>query len=541
MQEVRQKIITKFNEKFSFEVLNGFAMRELYLLYDKHAFYNQLSERLVQLNQLNAYKTTLSFNESLILPEDAQKYCGVSSYFNEDPRNNTYFNEGNSVKVINIRISPWIIGRITNLNKDQLFASFHTRDVNVVLLLAFEHELTHLIFCLWEREESITVHSDLFNCVHDAFFNDNTYRLKGLPIDIVNALTTHNSYPSPSKFLEHAVYSYDSNSCYIDSLLTVIFFSKSDVLRNALFTTNVDRINYSNIPCESKKNVTEFVYFVQKLQSELFREYMELINNEKATKNNTVCTDIRTLLQECYPDVRKKSGWQIYSAPEIYDLFAYMFPQLSYIYPVIVNNKNKLSTTPKSMFTFWEYMEPPDYATKSVLWDDFDSDIIVFRNGGIPAVRKYGVTKAEIVKVPSYKDGKRVMTKETVYKSRVFGEYIINDRYEMVGAIVLHGTTPGKSGGSHYTAYVKVREGINNDDLETKHARKRAGSELACDVWMEYNDIGSVWRLTGDIHTTKDVRNDSLGKFPESILVEKGGIKPEMYFYAKVKWIPVKT
>jgi hypothetical protein len=504
-------------------------VRELYLLYDKYAFYNQLSQRLIELNQLNAYKTVISFDQLIIPPDNAHKCCGVSYFF----KNNNKLSDvlTSDTKIINLRISPWIIGRIGNLNETLLLNTVHTNSMGTALLLIFEHELTHLIFTLWEKEGFYnSVHNELFTCVHNAFFNDGSSVISSKNYDIFTIVEKHNSYPSPPH--TYARYTYNNNSCYLDSLLTLILFTESPVFRNAIFTTNIDVIDYGNIkgefksPCTSGISKNKFIDVMQRLQSTLFADYMSLINGDMKECKNT-----RVLLSECYPDIGNGKGkWDIYSAPEIYDLFAYAFPSLICSnYPFIINIHNTISRRKsierRSMFTFWEFMEPTEGNMKYMLWDEFDCDVLVFRNGGFPPITNYGNLTSEIIRVPSYETGKKVMVKEKIAKGRAFGEYIIDNKYEMIGAILLHGAEPGKSGGSHYTAYIKVK----NYHSKGKNTTKNSES-----VWMEYNDIGNVWKITGNIRLIKGVEHNSLGSFPDDILVEKSGVKPEMYFYKKI-------
>ncbi len=527
MQQIRETILRIwYGNELTLSGNDSNNMRELYLLYDKYAFYNQLSQRLIELNQLNSYKTIINFDQSLIPPDTAHKCCGISYYFRSD------------VKVINFRISPWIIGRIGNLDKKELTDTVHTNSIGMTFLLIFEHQLTHLIFTLWEKEGFYScVHNDLFTCVHNSFFNDGSSAISSLNYDIYAIVEKHGSYPSPPR--TYLRYTYNNNSCYLDSLLTLMLFTKSSVFRDAIFATNIDAIDYNNIkgefksPCTSGMSKNEFVDTIQHLQSFLFADYMSLINN-----NVKECRDIRILLRNCYPDISNDKGkWNIYSAPEIYDLFAYAFPSLLCTnYPFVISkvspaNNNTFikshvrSIERRSMFTFWEFMEPTEDNMKYILWDEFDCDVLVFRNGGFPSITNYGSITPETIRVPSYQTGKKKIVKEKIMKDRAFGEYIINNKYEMVGAIMLHGAKPGKSGGSHYTAHIKVRSYHTNKE-KNKHIRKN--------VWMEYNDIGDVWKITGNIRSIKGIEYNSLGSFDDNILVEKAGVKPEMYFYAKI-------
>lgn len=514
MQDIRDAILRKwYEESTSIESTDSFntGLRELYILYDKYAFYNQISQRLTLINQLNAYKTILRFKE-MTPPDGATVCCGLCYYF-----------EGET-KIINLQVPAWIIGRVGNLDSEQLYDTFGTDNMSMLMLLIFEHQLTHLLFCLWEKEGHFPhPHNPLFECVHNSFFNDRSSDLSATNYDIVNIISQPHSYPSPPS--KYTRYTYNSNSCYLDSLLTLIFFTKSSVIRDAIFTTDVSNITYTNSnhqfisPCTSDISSNEFTETVQNLQSYLFTDYMSLLS-EKSKE----CRDVRILLSRCYPDIMKQNGkvmkFDIYSAPEIYDFIAYSFPTLlCKDFNQSVSGKVKKSVNDRSIFTFWEFMEPTVNNLKYILWEDMDCDILVFRNGGFPAITNYGSIVSEKIKVPTYKNGKAVLTTETIKKERAFGEYIINDTYEMVGAILLHGARPGKSGGAHYTAYIKTGNKTSNGNFGT---------------WMEYNDIGNVWKMTGYNRSIKGELQQLLGTFPNHILTEKSGVKPEMYFYAKI-------
>lgn len=511
MQRVREIILEKLylrTADFSYTDLE-----DLYVLYDKYAFYNQLSHRLSKVNELNSYQSILTFDNSLVPPDNAVKRCGLCYYFEGD------------TKFINLKISPWITSRIGNLNEKEMEDTIRTKNTGMALLLMFEHQLTHLIFCLWEEEGHYPeTHNPLFTCVHNSFFNDGSSSISTKNYDILHIIEQPGSYPAVSGTYEK--YTYNSNSCYLDSLLTVIFFAISPVIRDAIFTTNVDDITYTNrenllaSPCTTSLSENEFVDIIQRLQSVLFADYMSLINNDQKE-----CNDVRVLLNECYGDLIEKKGktirYNIYSAPEIYDLIAFAFPKLmcNNFYHSIMGSIKKSEET-RSMFTFWEFMEPTENNMKYVSWKNMNCDILVFRNGGFPAITNYGSVSPEIIRVPFYKNGKKIMKRETINKSQAFGEHIIDNRYEMIGALLLHGAKPGESGGAHYTAYIK--------------AQNPAKKSRSSSTWIEYNDIGNVWKITGNMHSKKDDIYNSLGSFPVNVLVEKGGVKPEMYFYAKI-------
>ena len=134
------------------------------------------------------------------------------------------------------------------------------------------------------------------------------------------------------------------------------------------------------------------------------------------------------------------------------------------------------------LFQFWDYLGSNSSEGEEILWDSIKSPILVFQNGGLPPITDFGSIGSE----------------GTYLKVRSFGETIIHKKYNLFGVIMLHGTRPGKNGGSHYTAYIKTKGG----------------------QWYSYDDIGPVFKRC----TTPKVFNES------------GGSKPEMYFYQKTSF-----
>lgn len=493
MENIRNIILEKWHNtmrdskmEFPFSSKN---LKTLYDLYDEHAFYNQLRIQEKKTNR------SIIFQKEYPQNVEVNRLCGIRYY------------SINEREVINFRLSSWVLTRIANLTEKQLKTIGDvTYKKGIAFLLAFEHQLTHLIFLLWGHEES-HVHGKLFKCVHNSFFNEEKHT------DIMDVITSEKSYPQPS--MNHGAYSYWNNSCYLDSLSSILYFCKSPIFRDAIFTTNADLVSYTTKtnpkkfinPCATDISETTFVDLTQNLQSAMFTDYIEMLTGE-----HTKCVDVRTILSLCYTDMKKDGSWKLYNAAEIYDLIANMFPRLLNVgYSVAYYDSNetklyeRIERHPKSVFTFWEFMEPlsneGDDNYSRIIWDTIDSDVLVFRNGGIPVITNFGSMKSEIISVPDYKNGKLYMKKTAIVKGAVFSEYIIDEKYEMVGVIVLHGTIPGESSGAHYTSYVKVS-----------------------DKWVEYNDIGNIWRYT-----------KGNGSFPKNILEEKGGAKPELYFYQKIR------
>jgi len=77
--------------------------------------------------------------------------------------------------------------------------------------------------------------------------------------------------------------------------------------------------------------------------------------------------------------------------------------------------------------------------------------------------------------------------------------FIIGDRYELVGVVVLNGVSETGEGGKHYTSYFK-------------------GSK---NVWYEYDDLGPSVTMVDELPKT-------------GVWIERDGQMPAMYFYRRV-------
>jgi hypothetical protein len=498
MDLVRKKIL----EEWSFDNdgdnnITKNDLERLYNLYDKYAFYGGIKEHISRKQNI---KITFGFSQK---DNPTARYCGITKYVSK-----------NKEITLNLELSEWITSRIRYATRPYLLKltgmSNNPQGIDVHLLKyaylqAFEHQLTHLLFYLWGhcdyQDTEKNIHGNLFNCVYVKFFETSIDIVQNMMISNGgNTVSASNFYPQPL-IMKKSFYEYHENSCYLDSLLTLLLFTKSNVFRNVFFTTNLDTPKYKNLPSNIKtvcsddsdiKTFKSFGDFAKGLQSELFHDYMRMFNS----KNNTECREVRNLLSDCLSDLHTEGSWDIYNVSEIYDFITNIFPVLKgdrYPY-VIIPHSFVTYSEPKSMFTFWEFMEIPD--VKEIMWMDIDNDILVFRNGGVPAITNFGSISSEDISIPKRDYGSREespledeesplesedSSEEsedsleeiiTINKSKAFGKTILDNKYEMVGAIMLNGVKPGKSGGVHYTAYVKTLHG----------------------GWYFFNDIGPVWK-----------------------------------------------
>jgi hypothetical protein len=521
MQEIRTKILKLWKPNISSEdfEIDYHDLEKLYNLYNIHAFNSALDNKIDELyNETTAIISVTFGLDSNNLPPVVERYCGVR------------FFKSNGIQTYDISLSPWILAKIFSTFSD------YEEQLNCILL-AFEHELLHFITLLWnyadlEHPNDVKkgIHGELFHCTTNAFFERK--------MDLVLMFSSFDKENFPRPVLKTGRYIYWKNSCYLDSLTSVLYFSSCDYFRKIIFNTNTDLVEYSNpvdltvleSPPKKKQSIKimkkicssdaeidteeEFRDIVKNIQAVMFTDYMKMITLETSLK----CYDLRSLLLQCYPDMKNEYGWETYTASDIYELFVEMFPMLLIKnYSIIIRTQEgkeypKETIPPKPMFTFREFMDPLkiiDIIIPVIQWDLIDTEILVFKNEGTE-IQFYNNLKPEIVEVPkwtrkSIRDPyEQTYEKVTIEKARVFDEYILNGKYELVGVLLLHGVEKGEQDtGAHYTSVIKMK---NEDDTFT---------------WVEYNDIGQVWKVYDKIPKNK-------------IFTGKNGTKPEMFFYSKL-------
>ena len=474
MDEFRKKILSKWDKNVIETQKN---LKRLFVLYDEIAFNKQISK---QVNKKN-YELVFKYHPSY-LSQKAVRYGGV-------------IKDG---KKVYLTLSKWAIIRVVYGNGDK-------NSKLLGILKIFEHQLIHLMILLWEPLTKLgNKHGKLFNCAIRSFFGTDIYE------------SFNKGAPKPNIKSE---YKYDSFSCWADSLTMSLLVMNSNIFRKVFYTTNLDLVDYTENgkfvnPCDEEYSVEEFRVLGSAIQRQLIYEYNSMIKNE----DNLECSRLRSLIHRCYGDIKDEDDeWEMYNVSEYYSLLASIFPSLMFndIPRVIISKysppRSSIERGNKAMFTFWEFMDPitldkddPNARAPMYIWDEFPNhyDFIVFRNGGFPTIKKFGDDKPEKIKVTSYKveDGEyfEVKEKRVINKRTCFGETIINGKYEMMTAVMLHGVRPGESGGKHYTAYINTLKG-----------------------WVHYDDMEGMKEFS---------------EFPsQDILYEKRGTKPEMYIYALKK------
>lgn len=435
-------ILSKVRDRIggdTFKKLRGGDIRFIFNLYDKLIFNSQLSKE-VQLKQAK-----IKFRAS---PRrmGVASICGTIS---------------TSPLVYYIDVSPTVLYRLDQANISTLIKIVADQMINIILLIS---DLTQSRYNLHQKLREKYFGSD--------FVPQRSTSLTSLDLEYPK------SYTVPFN-LKTGLFSYQENSCYIDSLLSLIFLSDTDFYRRRIVDSKLlTKRSKENLKllCRSDISKDNIIRTLKSIKFTLEKTYHNLVSK----KLNQSTTLIRELLFNLYPDLKNKWGWDTYNAPAIYDLLTEIFPKLK-ISPIpawILDNGVKVSkrTRTLTLFQFWDFLRYSEVG-EEIIWDEIDTPILVFQNGGLP---------------------------NPLAKIRSFKENILNNRYRLFGVIMLHGVQIGQDGGLHYTSYFSLKGG----------------------QWCHYDDLGPSIKL--------------LKELPKKVFFETDGDKPEMYFYCKAPQQPIK-
>lgn len=311
------------------------------------------------------------------------------------------------------------------------------------------------------------------------------------------------------------IYAFSDNSCYIDTLLIVMLDNLSKKFMYDMIQRSYDISDYESIICDGKKSVTETIEYAAKIRDIIVQEYNNI--NSGGTSYLT-CTKFRNVLTTCLPGIRSPEGSYVtYNVAEVYTLLADLFPKLkiSAPYNLIKNSKVIDRGTHKlALFSMWDFVGKSVTEVKpggtegtegtggddgeaavTYLWNEIDSNILVFNNTSAPVILDFSVLTSER-SVVSVGTGNYV---SVIEKQRIFSEVILGS-YRLTAAIMLQGYVPGKESGTHYVACYINKSG----------------------EYYFYNDIGPVYR--------------KIEAFPPEVFkyTPTSGI-PQMYIYARMK------
>ena len=564
IKPIRKVIHDKLVEKVfkdrgggNFTSLEGYDIEAAFDLYDEHVFGGQIRKKL--------------HNEGSILRFFAKArtsgvggMCGIRTPTLK-PRIGETGIEFSEICEYYINIAPNILIRIIRVHADRLklIAGVGCSDRVYCLQLVLEHEIMHLLMILWgyiDKEviginaHIYTKHGKLYQCILYAYFGHTEYShdLGLSEIDILER-SPYRTPTFPKSLVKPGLMKNWSGSCYMDSLITVLFIADTTFYRRNIFDIKPQEIDYlqwsesdlGKLPFERGKKIfkkicrpgslvrteSETKAYAARLQTALREDYERVIERKELFK----CTNLRNVFAECMPDLKPFGD---YNVSELYDVLTDIFPQLKlrHIPATIVNPILKITydgeIETKTMFQMWDYMDPgTETEGATPKWREVNSPVLVFQNGLIPPIRNYGSTKPESIIVYGPIPGRYTYVYRTIEgqwkkiavpklgprriiqrKARAFGEYIIDKRYRLFGIVVVQGPRPhslAEWGGGHYVSYV----------------RPKGDSER----WYHYNDLGPIWSLA-----SKD------GSLPSDIFIDRPNKRPELFFYEKIKDTPGK-
>lgn len=356
-----------------------------------------------------------------------------------------------------VKLLPQSIS-VTLSRNMQIYTTLY-RNINPMmgLHLIFEQILIHLIMIVMSGKYEESEYYELYLCLYKKYFGS---------IDFV---TYKNILVTTGK-LGH--YEWKSNSCYIDSLLLVLFYS-SDIWINIFKTFHNSHI-------------------VNQL---LVSNYKDLVDGE-----NIDSLPIRRALLDQLPDMKCGGRWTFYEVERVYATLCDLFPSLKSKVPFAIykndrfNHIERIDQCVFQMADFLEIEEVEDSGAK-VLWNLIPSDFIVFHNGGIPAITDFTQGK-EVVRQTIYENGYPTFRDVSMVKRRGFSHRILS-KYDLIGVVILEGAVVGEDSGTHYVSYFKSK-------FDGK--------------WYFYNDIVGIRELE---------------ELPDTVFREEDGSKPVMYFYQR--------
>lgn len=368
-------------------------------------------------------------------------------------------------------------------------------------MLVMEHEIVHLLMSLWnydstkrqkENSRLFGPHGLLFNCMLETYFG-HTQRSHDLALEGVYVP----SYDPPrlgfaSKDETEVTgvgFSNWSASCYLDSVIMIMLETQTDFWRRSIFNWSVETDELYRFKSKNPGLAEEIKNVLEEDYKAVHEENSEPLE----------CENLRELLSIQDPLMKSEAGsWKMYESGSTYATFAQLFPSLLIDVPVrkirpSIKQEDSLIYETDAAFTYSDFMIGPtpeagdDY--KKIIWEECQSPILVFTHQAAPQIKVFDSLEDE---------------KQLEYpKLRAFGPRIINNRYKLVGVVVLHGRISKGGGGGHYTCYFLGKDGM----------------------WYHYNDTGPTFTFIGDV---ENLPRDGVWQQSRSEL-------PTMYFYSLIQ------
>lgn len=493
----------------NFTSLSTSTIAYIFELYDTIFFQHQIRDHLARKRDL------LDFD----LSEVASSRAGGTLTSEEDGEQITY----------TITIAPREFVSLATTRS--IIAHTDQKDRLGVLMLMVESLITHILMVSWgyylASSSSYSSHGDLYRCMMGEYFGlilppgfGHTLTSIG-DVVIVGGVSPKSPSPSPStKRPLTTGYTNWAASCYIDSILMVIFATSASEWRTGILDADVSKISYPPRGVCSPDSKIDTPDKVRNLASRVQRALASDLKMllERDPRKELRCTVVRGLLAQCLTELKEDGSWVLYNAGSTYNAIAELFPSIKVEVPRQIMRwrgdryvGDGVEYRDESTLQHWDFLdtyidhEPnQDYGT--IRWDLMRSPQIVFVNGGIPRIRRFSSIESEQSRVVMVGDrsGKPMVHEQLIRKARVFGEYILDDRYRLSGVVVLHGVSPTREGGSHYTCYYRV----GNSDGKS--------------LWYHFDDLRGYASKIKELPDT-------------GVWTEARGQMPSIYFYVRVR------
>lgn len=301
------------------------------------------------------------------------------------------------------------------------------------------------------------------------------------------------------------------NSCYIDSLLTILLLGDCVVMREILFKTKkftFDINSYGDFINPTNQEITDTeekaIDYAINIQKRLKIEYKALLGST-LYPTNYQCKKTRDLFSLSNPGMKNANGGYVsFYASVIYETLVRLFRSLEFCVPILIYGENNespqydyYSTVFMQDYMLGEMFSEKEIGYQSILWDKPPvATHLVFVNNVNQMFKNYAEGTPKAIMETQDENGNPIQ-RELVNVERWFGEYILNGAYRLVAAI-LHWGSPNTGG--HYNAYLRPF--------------------FDRDMWYFYDDIAKKFQPHGI-------------QCPPQIFWTTREYKPEILFYVR--------
>lgn len=278
------------------------------------------------------------------------------------------------------------------------------------------------------------------------------------------------------------LYSNANNSCYMDTLLSILFYANSGFLIKKILKQRTSVIDYPKTVCTTKStigNLTKYASEVQKLFETLYNDAERKVHS----------CDMIEKLSECNTEM---SLGEFTNVAEVYSLICDLFPALKITYQR--SESDKIYIREQCMFDVTDITDIPSYIVS-------EPPFYVFSNGGI----------------------ERGVAGLIDWKEKGFDFEIFGGTYVLVGAILHVGL-------AHYTSvFLDTSSSSKTVDEDVEGGAGDGGGDCkgCCEEgkWYFYDDGRSATPLPVSKQHVNVIFKDS----PR--------IQPAMFFYVKKNYL----